>query len=271
MIARSPRAMPYLSFRPLHFPLALACAALVMLAAAWPAAADVWGYVDENGRAHVASERLDERYQLFFRGRSSADVVPPSVAAVDEAFERSAIFRRVENHPNVKRFEPLLARYAKQHGVDFALVKAVVAVESAYEPDAVSAKGAIGLMQVIPATAERYGVTSDAKRTVEEKLRDPAVNVSVGTRYLRDLLLMFPGNLVLALAAYNAGEAAVQRFDNTVPPFPETREFVTLVDQFYALYKPPPLSPRNPLRITVPKRTPPAREPPPAPRNEAPL
>jgi soluble lytic murein transglycosylase-like protein len=218
------------------------------------ARADVWGYVDAEGRPHVATRKLDDRYQLFYRGKSSADVAAPAVPPVDAEFEASAIFRRVDGHPNVARFEPLLARFAKQHGLDLALVKAVVAVESAFEPDAVSQKGAIGLMQVIPDTALRYGVTGDARRTLAQKLRDPVVNVSVGTRYLRDLLALFANDVTLALAAYNAGEGAVQRFDNRVPPFPETEAFVKLVDQFYGLYKPPPPAPAPPSRITVPKR-----------------
>ena len=215
--------------------------------------ADVWGYVDEHGHPHVATERLDDRYQLFFKGRTSADAPPGTApdALQDEAFARTAIFRRVENHPNVKRFEPMIARYASQQHVDVALVKAVVAVESAYEPDAVSDKGALGLMQVIPETGERYGVVSDRKRTLSEKLLDPAINLEVGTRYLRDLLALFADNVELALAAYNAGENTVQRYNNQVPPFPETQEFVKLVQQFYALYRPPPPSPTRPARITL--------------------
>lgn len=221
------------------------------------AGADVWGYIDEQGRPHVATERLDDRYQLFFKGRSSADVLPPAApdAAIDEAFVRTAIFRQVEGHPNVKRFEPLIARNAKQQHVDVALVKAVVAVESAYQPDAVSGKGALGLMQVIPETGERYGITGDRKRTITQKLLDPAINVEVGTRYLRDLLILFSDDVALALAAYNAGENAVLRYDNQVPPFPETQEFVKLVQQFYALYRPPPPVPATrPARITIPPR-----------------
>ncbi len=222
------------------------------------ARADVWGYVDDEGRPHVATRKLDERYQLFYRGRSSADVAPSAVPPIDAQFEASAIFRRVDGHPNVARYEPLLARFAQEHGLELALVKAVVAVESAYEPNAVSAKGAIGLMQVIPETAERYGVTGDAKRTLAQKLADPVINVSVGTRYLRDLIALFANDRTLALAAYNAGEATVQRFDNRVPPFAETQVFVKLVDQFYALYKPPSPAPKAPARITVPKRPVPA-------------
>ncbi len=221
-----------------------------------PAHADVWGYIDEQGRPHVATEKLDDRYQLFFKGRSSADIVAPA-PAVDEAFTQSAIYRRVVDHPNVKRFDPLIARQARRHGVDAALVKAVVAAESAFEPDAVSPKGALGLMQVIPETAERYGVADDRKRTVAQKLLDPAINVDVGTRYLRDLLALFADDVALALAAYNAGENTVLKYDRKVPPFPETREFVSLVRQFHALYRPPPPPPK-PSRITIPRKREPA-------------
>jgi soluble lytic murein transglycosylase-like protein len=115
----------------------------------------------------------------------------------------------------------------------------VIAVESSFEADAISTKGAIGLMQIIPETGERYGVAGDAKRSVEQKLRDPAINLAVGTRYLRDLLALFAGDLDLALAAYNAGEQTVKRYDNAIPPFAETRDYVKLVRQFHSFYQPP--------------------------------
>ena len=224
------------------------------------AAADVWGYVDEQGRPHVATEKLDDRYQLFFRGRTGADVaVPPPPAEPDEAFRQTAIYQRIVNHPNAVRFEPMIARYAKQQNVDAALVKAVVAVESAFEPEVVSAKGAVGLMQVIPETAQRYGLNDDKRRTVAQKLLDPAVNLFVGTRHLRTLLELYAGDIVLTLAAYNAGEGTVLRYDNQVPPFPETQEFVKLVQQFYAMYRPPPPPKRSipkSSRITIPPKGP---------------
>ncbi|MCC7325855.1 MAG: lytic transglycosylase domain-containing protein [Burkholderiales bacterium] len=220
------------------------------------ARAEVWGYIDEQGRPHVATSKLDDRYQLFFKGRSSADVPLPNARdiAAGEAFERTAIFRRVEGHPNVKRFAPLIERYAALHEVDPALVKAMVAVESAYDPDAVSAKGALGLMQVIPETGERYGVTGNAKRSVADQLFDPAINLRVGTRYLSDLLALFDNDIALALAAYNAGENVVRHYENRVPPFPETQEFVKLVQKFYALYRPPPPPPAASSRITIPRQ-----------------
>jgi soluble lytic murein transglycosylase-like protein len=230
------------------------------LAAAAHAGAAVWGYLDEQGRPHVATEKLDDRYQLFFKGPTDAQLAASPREPV-EALVETPLFRRLMNHPNVKRYEPLIARYAKQHDVDAALVKAMVAVESGFEPTAVSNKGALGLMQVVPETAERYGVVADSKRTIAQKLFDPETNLRIGTQYLRDLLALFTGDVTLALAAYNAGEAAVQRYDNRVPPFPETQEFVRLVTQFYAVYKPPAPAPKG-SRITVPKHvTAPAKSP----------
>ena len=116
-----------------------------------------------------------------------------------------------------------------------------------YDPQAVSPKGATGLMQLIPGTAARYGV---------KRIADPGENVNGGTRYLRDLLNLFNGNLTLALAGYNAGEAAVQRYRNTVPPFPETQAYVRLVMQFYEYFggglKKIEAAPRSRIRVTLP-------------------
>jgi soluble lytic murein transglycosylase-like protein len=222
------------------------------------AAADVWGYVDEQGRPHVATEKLDDRYQLFFKGRTSADVAVAPPAAVDDSFRNTAIYQRIVNHPNAKRYEAMIARYAKQQNVDAALVKAVVAVESAFEPEVVSAKGAIGLMQVIPETAQRYGVSDDKRHTVAQKLLDPATNLNVGTRHLGALLALFANDVALALAAYNAGEGVVVRYDNQIPPYPETQEYVKLVQQFYDMFKPPAPAPAmtKPARITIPAKVP---------------
>jgi len=224
------------------------------------ARAAVWGYIDEQGRAHVATEKLDDRYQLFFRGPTSGEVdaARQRKSREDEVARlvQTPVLARLTTHPNARRYDPLIARYAKANGVDSALVKAIVAAESAYEPSAVSAKGALGLMQVIPETAMRYGVIEDKARTIEQKLFDPATNISVGTRYLRDLLRLFENDLDLALAAYNAGEATVQRYDRQVPPYPETQEYVKLVTQLYALYRPPPPTPSPAARVTIPKKRP---------------
>ena len=114
-------------------------------------------------------------------------------------------------------FEPLIRRVAAEQGVDVSLVRAVIQVESAYQPRARSSKGAIGLMQVMPATGRQYGIRN---------LYDPASNIRAGVTHLRSLLERYP--LALALAAYNAGAAAVDRFEG-IPPFPETVDYVARV------------------------------------------
>jgi soluble lytic murein transglycosylase-like protein len=118
------------------------------------------------------------------------------------------------------RLQPLIALVAKDANLSPHLLRAVIAVESAYDTRAVSRKGAQGLMQLMPATAQRFGVT-DAF--------DPRQNLTGGAAYLKWLLQRFDGNLELALAAYNAGEAAVVKAGYRVPPLPETRAYVPRV------------------------------------------
>ena len=233
------------------------CLAALALGVSMTARADVWGYVDENGTARIAATKLDDRYQLFFRGGRSVDA--PDAAAVvaaqaRAAFGRTPALQRMLDHRNAERFEPLSEQHAKLQELDPALVKAVIAVESSFEPEAVSPKGAVGLMQIIPETGERYGVVGDARRSVAQKLLDPAINLRVGTRYLRDLLELFADDLPLALAAYNAGENAVKRHDNTIPPFAETQQYVKLVQQFHSFYRPSPRAAPRQVRIVIPGR-----------------
>jgi soluble lytic murein transglycosylase-like protein len=217
----------------------LVAAPLLMLAAA-PVRADIYGYIDKEGNAHFAAERLDARYRLFLRGNQPFDAadVLPGLDASGKTTVKPAILRYLEKHPNLKKYEPLVRQAAAEFALDPALLKAVMAAESGFNPKAVSSKGAIGLMQIMPATAERYGVQGDDKKTLMEKLTDPKINIRLGARYLRDLMTMFPNEQHLALASYNAGEGAVQKYRNTVPPYPETRNYVQVVSQFYRLYKP---------------------------------
>jgi soluble lytic murein transglycosylase-like protein len=239
---------------PLAARLASAILAVIFVASSRAA---IWGYVDAQGETHVATEKLDDRYQLFFKGRSTAEMAdePAPDAKEAAAFKHSPMYLRFVDDPEVERLEPLIVEQARAQGIDAALVKAVIAVESAFRADAVSAKGAVGLMQVVPDTAARYGVVADRRGSVVEKLLDPATNLRVGTRYLRDLLALFANDIALALAAYNAGEQAVQRYDNAIPPFLETREYVKLVQQFYDVYRPAlPAAAAKPKRIAVPSR-----------------
>lgn len=236
---------------------ALAAALLLAAGLLSAAQAEVWGYVDANGVAHFAPEKVDERYELFFRGGESFDTTeglgtPRAVAVPTGARKLIAFF---EVSPSYKQVKHHLREASRTHDVDYELLKAVIATESGFDPRAVSPKGAVGLMQIMPATAQRYGVTGDRKTPIEKKLFDPKINIKTGARYLRFLIDLFPGRLELALAAYNAGEGAVQRAGNKIPNFRETQSYVKTVMQLYGMLKPPsmtaPAKGRMPGRVRV--------------------
>jgi len=122
------------------------------------------------------------------------------------------------------KIDSLIRYYGSQHGVDPYLIYCLMSQESSFSSGATSPKGAQGLMQLMPGTAARYGVTNPY---------DVAQSIQGGTRYLKDLLKMFNGRVDLALAGYNAGEGAVMKYGNTVPPYSETRNYVRLILQRY--------------------------------------
>ena len=218
--------------------LKLALAAAVIGGA--PAArADLWAFVDEFGITHFAAEALDERYKMYFKGdvydSAEQGLKPPSSRQPEEqglqARTRTQSFFDVS--PRYKSVRPHLQKAAANTGVEYDLLKAVIAVESGFDADAVSPKGAVGLMQLMPATAQRFGVSASAKKAVEQQLADPAINIPAGARYLHYLMDMFPGRLDLVLAAYNAGEGAVKKAGKAIPPFKETRNYVKAVMGIY--------------------------------------
>ncbi|MFC5497808.1 lytic transglycosylase domain-containing protein [Caenimonas terrae] len=217
--------------------------------------ADIYGFVDDKGVAHFAAEKVDERYQLFYRGGQSFDtsqgLAAPPPAAGGAPPRLLAYIEKAPGYLQVRRH---LREASSAQGIDYELLQALIATESGFDVDAVSPKGAIGLMQVLPATAQRYGLAGDRKRTLDQKLADPRTNIRTGSRYLSDLIRLFPGQLELALAAYNAGEGAVQRAGNRIPNYRETRNYVKTVMQLYTLLKPaapPQMADRAPLRIRM--------------------
>jgi len=125
---------------------------------------------------------------------------------------------------NAAPYETLIEEAARQAALSPDLVRAVIAVESAFNPRAVSKKGAIGLMQLRPDTARRYGAQDPF---------DPEQNTRAGSRYLSDLMSRYEGRLELVLAAYNAGEDAVERYGRRIPPYPETQAYVPSVLELY--------------------------------------
>jgi soluble lytic murein transglycosylase-like protein len=126
-----------------------------------------------------------------------------------------------------KAYHPMIMDVSRRHGVDAALVMAVIKAESGYDPIAVSEKGAVGLMQLMPTTADALEV---------EDLFNPEYNIQGGVRYLKQLLIKFKGNSRLAVAAYNAGMTAVKRYKG-VPPYKATRYYVQKVFEYYPLYQ----------------------------------
>jgi soluble lytic murein transglycosylase-like protein len=125
---------------------------------------------------------------------------------------------------NKKKYGSLIAKAAAKYDIDAKLLHAVILTESAYDVDALSSAGAVGLMQLMPATAKRYGVKD---RT------NAGQNIDGGAHYIKDLLAMFKSNLYLVLASYNAGENAVKKYNNSIPPYPETRRYVNKVLKSY--------------------------------------
>jgi len=206
-------------------------ARVALLAIAWllplAARAELWGYVDGDGTAHVATTQVDSRYHLVLGDRAPAETRVPGKS--DGA---GGLLTWLEFAPEVKSLQPVLREAAKAHGVDIELLKAVIAVESGFNARAVSPRGAVGLMQITPETADRYATKNEAQRPAAERLLDARTNVLTGARMLADLTRRF-GRIDLALAAWNAGEGTVRKHGGAMPPIAETQAHVQLVLELY--------------------------------------
>ncbi len=184
---------------------------LFMMLISVPAWADVYKYTAPDGSVYYTDEpKKGFSYKLIIRSRPK----PRNYAKALKFLQK-----------NKQKYSPLIAKAASKYQIDEKLLHAVIQTESAYDPHAVSSAGAVGLMQLMPETAKRYGVTNR---------NDAQQNIDGGTRYLKDLLTMFNSNLKLAVASYNAGEGAVKKYNNKIPPYPETQNYVK---QVLALYR----------------------------------
>ena len=201
--------------------LGLASVALAFLAQ--PALADIYSYKDDNGVVHFTNiPTNDKRYKLLYK-----EAVNPAPATTTLPV-RAAVSTWLPNDALIRQYSPIIDVASRAYGVDKALVHAVISAESGYNPGAISRAGARGLMQLMPATAQRYSV---------KNIMDPADNIHGGVRYLKDLLVMFNGNIELAVAAYNAGENAVMKYGNKIPPYAETMHYVPKVLAFYRRFQ----------------------------------
>jgi soluble lytic murein transglycosylase-like protein len=173
---------------------------------AWPSQADaqIYAWRDANGTLVLSDRAIDAPTDVYEVAGAPSYVTT----------------RPVEDQSEGERFEPLIQEHATRRSLRPELVRAVIQIESGFNPRALSPKGAMGLMQLMPATARSLGVNNPW---------DPAQNIRGGTDYLRQLLDEYEGNEELALAAYNAGSGAVAKYGRRVPPYRETRDYVRKV------------------------------------------
>lgn len=176
------------------------------------AAADIYKKVDRFGVIHYTNVPTDKRfYRVVIREM-------PRISAVPGYRIEASSFSRADS----RAFDPIIANLSRRFRVEQALVKAVIKAESGFKPNAVSPKGARGLMQLMPGTAQMHGVRN---------IHEPMDNIAGGVQHLRMLLDRYSNNVVLALAAYNAGEGNVDQYGG-IPPFEETRNYVHRVLRF---------------------------------------
>jgi len=177
----------------------------------------------ENGEKALADARA--KVEQVTKEIAAANQPVPEISILSDPAAASAAVWSTGN----ARIDGLIRYYGKQYGVDPFLIYCTMSQESGFTSGATSPKGAMGLMQLMPGTAARYGVTNPY---------DVAQSIMGGTRYLKDLLKMFNGRVDLALAGYNAGEGAVMKYGNNIPPYEETRNYVKRILKRYAVRKP---------------------------------
>lgn len=180
--------------------------------AAWvEVSADIYMFVDKDGGIHFTNVPTSPEYKLFIKEQPQEENSPG----------------KAEFHTAEDQYDAIIQEASRKYDLPFSLLKAVIKVESAFNPYAVSRKGAVGLMQIMPENNQRLNIRNPY---------DPWENIMGGSRYLKEMLGKFDGDLSLALAAYNAGPKTVDRYQRTIPPYEETENYVKKVMScYYAL------------------------------------
>lgn len=224
----------------LSFPKYFIAAALILLAASVPVRAD-YVVLRSGARLNVTGyEILGDRYRLHLRG-GVAEIPIADIVAIEpeEIFEPST-----EPLTDKTPFQKLIRDAASRYNLDPTLIHSVIAIESNFDPNAVSRKNARGLMQLMPRTAELMGVKDSF---------DPGQNIDGGSHYLSDLMKKYKNDITLALAAYNAGPGSVDRYGRRVPPYLETMKYVQRIAKTYAKLKADAANPANAAtRLSLP-------------------
>lgn len=178
---------------------------ILLLLAGVPVSADIYMYRDADGVMHFTNTPSSPEYRIYIRSPKP----------------------RFNTPANIDKYDRIIKAASRRHGVDFSLLKAIIQAESSFDPQAVSKKGARGLMQIMPQNYPALNIIDPF---------DPQQNIMGGTRYFRTLYDRYNGQLALTLSAYNAGPTIVDRYQ-CIPPIPETERYVEKVLRYYRHYK----------------------------------
>jgi hypothetical protein len=184
------------------------CSALVLATPPVPLYADIYVHMDSEGVLHFTNTPTSSDYKIFIR-------------------EKPPLSSNSEVTDDINRYDDVITEASESHGVPFSLLKALIKIESDFNPRAISSAGAIGLMQIMPENISALNIKNPF---------DPWENIMGGTRYLKQLIGRFNGKLPMALAAYNAGPNIVDRYKQ-IPPFKETENYVEKVMEYYSIFK----------------------------------
>jgi soluble lytic murein transglycosylase-like protein len=184
------------------------CSALVVFTPPVPLYADIYVHMDSEGVLHFTNVPTSSNYKVFIKEK------PPLSSNSDVT-------------DDINRYDDVITEASKSHGIPFSLLKALIKIESDFNPRAISSAGAIGLMQIMPENISALNIKDPF---------DPWENIMGGTRYLKQLIGRFNGKLPMALAAYNAGPNIVDRYKQ-IPPFKETKNYVEKVMEYYSIFK----------------------------------